>query len=1046
MTQSISQGFEYLSKSELIQKLRQIKDSHIPSSQAIYIIKQLLSSVPEPDFVIEEIPNILACSSSEFIELLPSFKTLITDNPLCVSKLLQILNSFDYDNNSKRLAHELALQIFEKIGKDQIPDLVPFLLFTASKNSILSLFDQMKQILLVQENPQIYKSFEVGIRPHLSSFFHCLSVGSSIDSKWTFFDFFLLIISQSRPSLRSQIPTLVWNSIISKKLTFHLIIQFCEHIETLNAHFNLLSSLYNLIVNNTPKCYETSSIGHLSMLAIKIVNCYPDHSAEFVDEMISYILNGTNFLVEIASHCLLSISPSYYTNHITELDDCLSQRSGFMSATSLQTLCKLISMNGTIKSSISNTSNEARIQEFHQSQSVLMISLQKKLFSTSHIMVEAGVNLALQFTSFLNFDEILEWVLKAIRADRLVEASLRPSILLSVVDLIWAKLRESEGDNHLIDEIFTFCTDVVQTFSIIVKIQKNDSCIGSERKQYAISSKLIPTEHHATLCGEVIYLIYHLISHHKIIQIEDENESEDESDNEKKKVSSQKKIDDDYILCLKDISAFCFKVPTEFIKLVSNPDESVRLKPIHVSHLVNTRAMIIPIMYRLTHNEIATILFYMDIVNTIDSFFKAGPVTKMRFVPESFENTQFPSEFCISILSNCFFDFPSDLNFVYLLLKSIWNIFVDTINHRFTVCDKISFLMNKMPQSFPARIMTLVESMINLSVIWRKENKINYVKQCIRAASYGLDFVSFCISCGIDTNLDFTKSVMDLLEIDEDAGVACRIILIGAFLGINKADLSQLAAQSFIGWRMTCDLSEISFIYPFGFDHLSESVKPFNEGESWRLLVYLSLQFADFDSYSNQFNALLDRINNGSIEIQMCFTLVDILIYRMNDFIVNFPDICDICYKIVLLLTHSDLSVLRLISKMLHDLNNLKKKFIVFLNSLEKDEKAQKSSKCQNCINKIDKYLASQFQDFKGIQNKLQIKSVMAQIQGECALLAENNVNISFPNLAVDENDEINKDKNEERSNANPFEIESSSDNEFKVPDSSEEDSSSSSY
>ena len=51
MTQSISQGFEYLSKSELIQKLRQIKDSHIPSSQAIYIIKQLLSSVPEPELI-----------------------------------------------------------------------------------------------------------------------------------------------------------------------------------------------------------------------------------------------------------------------------------------------------------------------------------------------------------------------------------------------------------------------------------------------------------------------------------------------------------------------------------------------------------------------------------------------------------------------------------------------------------------------------------------------------------------------------------------------------------------------------------------------------------------------------------------------------------------------------------------------------------------------------------------------------------------------------------------------------------------------------------
>lgn len=1026
---STSQGFEYLSKSELIQKLSQIKESHIPSSQTIYLIKQLLSSVSEPEYVIEEIPNILVCSSSEFLDLLPSFKLLITEKPLCVSKLLQILNSFDYNSESKKLAHELALEIFEKIGIEQIPDLIPFLLFTASKHSIPSLFSQMKEILTVHENPLIYKSLEAGVRPHLPSFFHCISLGDSEDQKWAFFDFFILLISQSRPSLRNQIPTLIWNSIISKKLTFQMLVEFCQRTEILNSHFNLLSSLYNIIVNSVPKCYEITSIGHLSMFAIQIVNCYPDFSSEFVDDLMSYVINGNNFLAEIASHCLLSISPTYYINHITELDDCLSQRSGFMTNTALQTLCELISMNGRVQSKSKTTGSlsETSIQEFQQNQSILMISLQKKLFSTSNVLIEAGVNLALHFTTFLNFDEILEWVLKAIRADRLVESSLRPSILLSVVDLIWSKLNESSEDDHLIREIMNFCNDVLFTFNIIVDLNGKESCIGSERNQFSISSENIPTELHATLCGEVICIVSNIINRYGQLN-DDDAEDEDES-------NKSQKIDPQKLDFLKDISSVCFIVPTVFITLVSNPESKGKLKPIHITNLVNIRSMIIPIMYRLKSSEISTILFFMDIVNTIDDFFSTDNVKRMRFVPESFEQTIFPAQFAFSILSECFFDFPTDLNFVYLLIKSLYSIFVSTINSRFPICDKIDFLKKKMPETFPIRIMTLVESIVNLSVVWRKENKINYVKRCIRAAVFGLDFVSFCISCGIDTKLDFKNNIIDLLEIDEDAGIACRVILIGSFLGIEKHDLAQLAAQTFIGWRIKCDLSDTSFLYPFGFDHLSESVKPFNDGESWRLLVFLSLQFSDFDSFYKQFNVLLDKINDESIEIQMCFSLIDILIYRLNEFVENFPEICEICYRLIKLLVHCDLVVLRLVSKLIHELNGLKKKFIQLLllkdeeeEFFENKEDVQKRLKSQKIIHQINDFLKSQFNQFKGIQSKPFLKASIAQIQGECELLAEDEIK----NQSESENENSEEVVSAQlETNANPFRIESSSDKEF---------------
>ena len=111
--------FAYLSVPEIRENLAQVKSSNVPISQKFYLIKHFLINVQEPEIVLEEIPNIIICSSTDFVELYETFKMLIVQNPLCVSKLLQILGEFDYDKNAKLLAYELALSIFDNIEKDK---------------------------------------------------------------------------------------------------------------------------------------------------------------------------------------------------------------------------------------------------------------------------------------------------------------------------------------------------------------------------------------------------------------------------------------------------------------------------------------------------------------------------------------------------------------------------------------------------------------------------------------------------------------------------------------------------------------------------------------------------------------------------------------------------------------------------------------------------------------------------------------------------------------------------------------------------------------
>ncbi|OHT12866.1 hypothetical protein TRFO_17123 [Tritrichomonas foetus] len=940
-------SFDYLTEEEIKEKLEQMKMSHMSSSQTISIIKKLLSSTSEPEMVIEEIPNLLVCTSNDFLSLYPVFNSLIMENPLCVSSLLTILPSFDYDSSSKPQAHELAIEIFEKIEDNQIPVLIPFLLNTISNNTISLLYTQLKDILTVHENPSYYKVFEESVRPHLTLFFNCVKN----ENNWTFFDFFILLISQIRPNLRTHIPNLVWNSIIKNTLTFSDLESFFEHAEIITPRYHLLTSLFDIMMNNVPKCYEISAIYSLSKCAIKIIECYSNLSSNFIDDMISYVLNGTDFLANIASNCLNNIMAQHFYSHVLDLDDCLSQ-SNYLSSIARHTLCNLIAKSVIFE---------------QQQQSVLMISLQKKLFHPSLQLVEAGISLALHLKDLLNFDEIFEWILKAISVNRLVEASVNPSVLLSVIDLIWSIKDTIITNRESLKHVKDFCWEILKQFQVIVTLNKKDSTIGNNRNKYTISTKNILSDQHAELCGEAIVLLNYI--HNKIL-----NESHGKNNDEENYEYSENEDEiEGKNKFLNDISLLCFKVPAEFISMASDTNnDKIKLKSEHIRILNKTRSMMVPIIYRLKSDDIAIIRYYMEIINKIDEFFLSPNVIKMRTVSNLFEFTYFPIDFVFNILMESFFEFPDDLNLLYLLFNSLYVFFIDSVTHRFALHDKISFVNSSLPENFIPRIVTIISRIIHLSVLWRKESNMLLVKRCIRAASYGLDFIAFCISCGINTDFNYSDDAINMLSFNEDAGIACRLILLGYFMNINKSDLANLAKQCFDEQKLTCDLCETRNIYPFGFPDLNEVVRPMNEGANWRLLVYLSLQFSDFDSFEEQFNRIVDQINDQRIEIQMCFLLIDLLISRLEEFHFDyFEQIIEISFKLFKVFTLCDLTILRAINKLLHNINAIQKK-----NNIQFDYSPD-----------LPQFFQNKFQQFGNIQNKTQLKNTIALIQGECELL-----------------------------------------------------------
>ena len=949
---------EFLSDDEIIKRINIIKEKHNSPSQIMYSLKKLLSNVANPEIVIEEIPNLLVCTSSEFIELYSIFNSIVIDHPDCVSSLLSVLMNFDYDSKAKTFAFKLALEIFERIETNKIQKLIPYLLFTVPKGEILQLYRRLKEILTIHKLPELYKAFEKGIKSHFSAFFH--SIKST--TQWSFFEFFILLISQNHPSLRSSFPSLIWSSISSNNLKFDQLIAFIKHNNIICQHFNLLVSLFDIFMTTIPKIYELSLIYPMSSFAFNICIQYPNLCSVFLDNLISYLLNGTKFQSNVAVNCLLSISSNndshemnsfkinYFSKRITEFDDYLAQ-SNLLTSMSINTLCQIIS----------NWANDDQIQ------STIMISLQKKLFHPSQRLVEVGIILSLHFINYPNFNEILKWVLNAIHVNSLVESMLNPSSLLTIFNIKWANV-----DIKAINSVSNFCANILNTFNIIQPYTKDSLTIGGEPSDFLISIKKIPSEQHCELCGEALFFLYCYFNNFQT----------------KKKNSQKSKLNNKKIKFIKNLPLVCFEIPGIFYEQLNSndnnkesekTDQESSIKAAHIENMVKLRALLLPFIYRSNSKNFDLFKPFLEIIKKIDVLFLSPSMNKFRIVSDLYYLTFFPIPFCFEILMDKFFIFPNDLDLLFFLFHSIYTFFVDTVTHRFSIYNKLEFLKSFIPQNIAIRILVLVQRFIDISNEYRQSNQNLIMKKCLRAASFGIDFLSFCLYSEINIELNFYENVAQIINDSFDVGITCRLILLGSSLGINKSVLANLASKCCNDNSLRCDLCENKILFPLGFPELNSIVRPMVSGGNWRLIVYLSLQYNNFDSFKDQFLSIIGLINDGLMEIEMCFILILIMNSKINEFKDNFPQFLELCIKLFDLFIICDINALKADLSLLTRLNVAKTEI------MKNDEDLDHNF---SYFMDIKELFTERFKHFNGVQGKQAFIKVIAQIQGECELLS----------------------------------------------------------
>jgi hypothetical protein len=312
-----------LSDSDLRSLLSRLQGSHSSSFQSIMLIRRLLASVSNPAIVIGAIPKIIQCSSSEFGELYPSFASLLERDPFSAAPLLDIMGSFDYEAEVKSLAYALALNLLERIEADRLPALVSQVLFVAPGASIPDIYAKFKEIFEVHAALSLYKSFEVGARPHLSRFFQCVRRAS----RWQFLDFFVVLLSLSRPSLRQNVAALVWQALLGQRLSAPRLGRFLARVDVLAPYSPASIRFFEMVITSIPRFIHWTALNPIVSFALAIIATYPESASVLINQLISYVLEAPSFAASVAVSALLSLDPELLSSQSTILDD-LYHRAG----------------------------------------------------------------------------------------------------------------------------------------------------------------------------------------------------------------------------------------------------------------------------------------------------------------------------------------------------------------------------------------------------------------------------------------------------------------------------------------------------------------------------------------------------------------------------------------------------------------------------------------------------------------------------------------------------------------------------------------------
>ena len=846
----IENKYIFIENDEILNIVNRIKENYSSIQQSISVFNNLLKYAPDYEFVLAQIPNVLICSSDDFKLLYPSFVDLVKRNPLSAPKLLSILSNFDFDSKVKKEAFELALMIFDVIDKDYLSDMISFMMLTISDDNIMCGYEKMRDLFLVYNDIDLFKTFENCSLKYISQFFQMVV---NVD-KWCFFDFYIIVLAVQRPSLRNKIPGLLWNSILSKKLDFDSLHNFLLNTGILLPKYHSISIIFDVFVSKVPSFLINSVIEEISSIATCIIVNYTEYSLNFIDQLLNYVFNGNYLMCTFAIHALVQIDPITFQPLISSLNDFISQS------------------NKILPSIIHFLSDIISISSPQSRQPTLMITLSKRLNHHSQFLIETAIILAQHLTmnGIENGNEILEWVIKSANFNYKL---MTPSALLSVIDIIWIR-----SDNTLIEQIVVLFFNILKSYDVI----------RTYENKLVISMINVPNNQYSEVYGEIIYFlnvifnsdINNLNCYKNLI-----NESLANNDDmyiidiNNNKVSSMRKKES-LFLFIKNINNLHFLVPKIYFDFQDSDDNKLMFRQMEF-----LQTFLLSLISKFNYID-KTIRQFFSIIQSIDRLF-SNEDDLDNFRPNS--SLILSPLFIFNNIKNYNFDIVEDLFILELFFSSLCKIFLTRYDHRFFFVDSIDYLQKEVDNELIDKILEICSFLLfecNSNVDAR--NKKRYIKIIGNA----LDFITFCARL-LKFDVDYNTFLNEKIKKIEDVGNACQFIFLGFQLGINQDTISKIANQDFI-----CDVLESSLIFPLMFPDI-KIIKPNLTGIHWRLIIYLSLQTDDFIRFYNQFKIYLKQIKNKNLEKQRGFVLLEILPNIINKYNSQLKKISKLVFKLI---------------------------------------------------------------------------------------------------------------------------------------------------
>lgn len=908
----------FFSKNDIHLIIDNMKQNKTSSYQNTILISELLNS-NEKELILKNIPDLINCSSDEFMLLSDKFDEMIElDNGLTIY-VLNCLENFIYDAQSKQKAFNIAVKISNLLEEKFLPKLVSFLLLVAHSQNIFDSYNLLKNILTLDLNKSLYNEFYQKSRSLLSQFFNVVCESSQID----FFEFVIVILSVSRPSLRIKIPSILWNHILRKSLTMEMLKSFFSGnmVEVLFPLYNNIVTFVDIMISSIPKYHSTSIFKHFADIVYILIVAFNSYGTQLTDLMVSYVLTMSNVQSSIALYALLRVPPDFLAYTIPQLDDALLQPV-FSPNFSVQGICSLISHSLTDVYS-----------------SMVFISIQKRLWHHSQILVQAGISLSLHIImdhDISDDNDLFDWVIKSMDCNALV---LKPVILLRVVDLIHTRLGNANTKKPVdIYFLSKFVVKLLSNFKILTKDKKDFKVAALKEVCAYINFGSLQTAYEAELCGELVYIIHFLLNNYDKDLYEDiQNFS-----------------------VLKDMTDVGYMLPKSFGNFITS-DKEENVPQITLNDFKTVllfRSFIYPLLVRFGKDCLFS-SFCFHMLEIIENSTRPRIEHNSKKYSELM-NTQFSPQFIFKLLTSTT---PVGIYIIYIALTSLHAIFfTEPIEHRFYYSEKHQFLESSMPYHIPLIMLSYCESIINYLDGVDKIKDSQKISDYINTVGKSLDFIILCLTIK-DFGITFDKVKECLIDKVKDFGLFNRLIIIGYFLGATN--LTSLC-QSKID-KLESDLTSVCTIFPLGVPDIEEILHLDKPGANWRLYFYLCMQVNNYDDFYAKFLMFIHLLNDQVIPLNHVYFFMDYLRIKLQDYVDHYNNLVLIAlelFRLVLANSHNELKAVHsLLSKIIsmqnlntnmNWSNNIKLKRELEPTILEFLTQVSKSSKEHKILTKIE--------------------------------------------------------------------------------------------